>query len=48
MLQLEFVEAFKRLPQKVVWKYEGTDLELPPNVIARKWLPQQDMLGAEN
>ncbi|KAA0190902.1 hypothetical protein HAZT_HAZT005293 [Hyalella azteca] len=43
--QLEFVEAFRRLPQKVVWKYEGSDLELPPNVLTRAWLPQQDILG---
>ncbi|XP_018011584.1 UDP-glucosyltransferase 2 [Hyalella azteca] len=43
--KLEFVEAFRRLPQKVVWKYEGSDLELPPNVLTRAWLPQQDILG---
>lgn len=41
----EFLKAFSRLPQRVVWKYEGTDLALPPNVITRSWLPQQDLLG---
>ncbi|XP_068212407.1 UDP-glucosyltransferase 2-like [Palaemon carinicauda] len=42
-----FLEAFRRLPQRVVWKYEGDDLvnDLPTNVIIKKWLPQQDILG---
>ncbi|XP_068216262.1 UDP-glucosyltransferase 2-like [Palaemon carinicauda] len=40
-----FLEAFSRLPQKVIWKYEGDDIDLPPNVITRSWLPQQDILG---
>lgn len=39
------VEAFRRLPQRVVWKYEGDDLQLPPNVLAMDWVPQQDLLG---
>ncbi|XP_069163136.1 UDP-glucosyltransferase 2 isoform X3 [Procambarus clarkii] len=39
------VEAFRQLPQRVVWKYEGDDLHLPPNVLTRKWIPQQDILG---
>ncbi|XP_066946134.1 UDP-glucosyltransferase 2-like [Macrobrachium rosenbergii] len=39
------LEVFRRLPQKVIWKYEEDDLDLPPNVITRKWLPQQDILG---
>lgn len=43
--QEEFLEAFRRLPQKVLWKYEGLDLDLPPNVMTRAWLPQQDILG---
>ncbi|XP_068212432.1 UDP-glucosyltransferase 2-like [Palaemon carinicauda] len=40
-----FLKAFRKLSQKVIWKYEEDDLDLPPNVIARKWLPQQDILG---
>ncbi|XP_069998265.1 UDP-glucosyltransferase 2 isoform X2 [Penaeus vannamei] len=39
------VEAFRSLPQRIVWKYEGHDLDLPPNVLTRPWLPQQDILG---
>ncbi|XP_018024289.1 UDP-glucosyltransferase 2-like [Hyalella azteca] len=43
--KMEFVEAFRRLPQKIIWKYEADDLDLPPNVLTRPWLPQQDILG---
>ncbi|XP_042856816.1 UDP-glucosyltransferase 2-like [Penaeus japonicus] len=43
-----FLEAFRQLPQRVVWKYEGDDLQLPTNVITRSWLPQQDILGHAN
>ncbi|MCL4126806.1 UNVERIFIED_CONTAM: hypothetical protein GTU68_039903 [Idotea baltica] len=39
------LETFRQIPQRVIWKYEDDDLELPPNVITRKWLPQQDILG---
>ncbi|KAK8382894.1 hypothetical protein O3P69_011451 [Scylla paramamosain] len=38
------LEAFRRLPQRVVWKYEGNDLQLPPNVMTKSWVPQQDIL----
>ncbi|KAL7633305.1 UNVERIFIED_CONTAM: hypothetical protein RMT77_016410 [Armadillidium vulgare] len=40
-----FIEAFKRIPQRVIWKYEETDLKIPPNVFIRPWMPQQDILG---
>ncbi|KAF2366707.1 UDP-glucuronosyl/UDP-glucosyltransferase [Trinorchestia longiramus] len=43
--KLEFIEAFKRVPQKVIWKYEADDMDLPPNVLKKDWLPQQDILG---
>ncbi|CAL4168509.1 unnamed protein product, partial [Meganyctiphanes norvegica] len=41
------LEAFGRLPQRVIWKFEGDDhiANLPTNAITRKWLPQQDILG---
>ncbi|KAG7167722.1 UDP-glucosyltransferase 2-like [Homarus americanus] len=39
------VEAFRRLPQRVLWRYEDDDLDLPANVLTMKWLPQQDVLG---
>ncbi|XP_031329149.1 UDP-glucuronosyltransferase 2B7-like [Photinus pyralis] len=43
------LEAFKQLPQTVLWKYEGGSIEgLPKNVILRKTLPQNDILGHKN
>ncbi|XP_042861922.1 UDP-glucosyltransferase 2-like [Penaeus japonicus] len=40
-----FVEAFKRLKQRVVWKFEGEVEGISDNVLIQKWLPQQDILG---
>lgn len=37
--------AFSRLPQRVIVKYSGPPLPLPPNVKVFDWLPQQDVLG---
>ncbi|XP_045130363.1 UDP-glycosyltransferase UGT5-like [Portunus trituberculatus] len=43
------VAAFRRLPYRVVWKWEGAALKnLPPNVMTRPWLSQQDVLGHKN
>lgn len=40
------METFKELKYTVLWKYEHDDLpDKPKNVIIRKWLPQQDILG---
>lgn len=42
------VQAFARLPHRVLWKWEGNpgDMrDLPPNVKLSRWLPQQDVLG---
>ncbi|XP_042887607.1 UDP-glycosyltransferase UGT5-like isoform X2 [Penaeus japonicus] len=43
-----FVEAFKRLKQRVVWKFEGEVEGISDNVLIQKWLPQQDILGHPN
>ncbi|XP_042887611.1 UDP-glycosyltransferase UGT5-like [Penaeus japonicus] len=43
-----FVEAFKRLKQRVVWKYEGKIEGISDNVLIHNWLPQQDILGHPN
>lgn len=41
-----FLRVFSKLKQKVIWKWEqDTMSDLPANVIVRKWLPQQDILG---
>nr|AHX56951.1 UDP-glycosyltransferase 211H1 [Strigamia maritima] len=40
-----FLKALARLNQTVIWKYEDDLKETPKNVLVRKWLPQQDLLG---
>ena len=45
-LILYFINAFSRLPQKVIWQWKGkVRSDLPKNVLAVSWLPQQDLLG---
>ncbi|XP_066543749.1 UDP-glucuronosyltransferase 1-6 isoform X1 [Amia ocellicauda] len=42
----QFVDAFRRIPQKVLWRYTGpTPDNLPDNLKLMKWLPQNDLLG---
>ncbi|XP_042233281.1 UDP-glycosyltransferase UGT5-like [Homarus americanus] len=43
-----FLQAFRRLPQRVIWKYEGELEDVPDNVMISKWLPQQDILAHDN
>ncbi|KAB0798219.1 hypothetical protein PPYR_09212 [Photinus pyralis] len=44
-----FVTVFSELPQKVIWKYESEDFpNRPCNVLARPWLPQNDILAHPN
>ncbi|KAK3860902.1 hypothetical protein Pcinc_033082 [Petrolisthes cinctipes] len=40
-----FIEAFRRLPHRVIWKYEGELKGVSDNVLIQKWLPQQDILA---
>jgi glucuronosyltransferase len=41
-----FVEAFSKLKQQVLWKWETDTLPgQPKNLKLRKWLPQPDILG---
>ena len=40
-----FVEAFSRLPQRILWKYEGELQGASDNIRVSSWLPQQDILG---
>lgn len=42
-----FLEAFRKLSQRVLWKYEGEMEEVSDNVKLSKWLPQQDILGKQ-
>lgn len=44
-----FIETFRSLKQKVLWKFENETIkDLPPNVMIRKWLPQNDILAHKN
>jgi glucuronosyltransferase len=41
-----FINAFSKLPQRVIWKWEAEiPVNLPSNIMMTKWLPQQDLLG---
>ena len=40
------IEAFARLPQRVIWQWKGEmRTNLPDNIMIVEWLPQQDLLG---
>lgn len=44
-----FIDVFKLLKQRIVWKFEDENLEnVPTNVIIRKWIPQKDILAHPN
>ncbi|XP_068907603.1 UDP-glycosyltransferase UGT5-like [Tenebrio molitor] len=47
-VQNAFLEAFRDLSQIVIWKYDGEINDLPKNVILKKWIPQNDILGHPN
>lgn len=40
-----FKEAFRQIPQKVIWKFEERMENVPENVLIQKWIPQRDVLG---
>ncbi|XP_049963431.1 UDP-glycosyltransferase UGT5-like [Schistocerca serialis cubense] len=43
------LDVFSELPQRVLWKVDPTKVpRLPPNVMARKWMPQNDVLNHPN
>ena len=46
-LNLIFSEAFKMLPQRVLWRI-SQKLDFPENVMAMPWLPQQDVIAHPN
>jgi UDP:flavonoid glycosyltransferase YjiC (YdhE family) len=48
-LRETITEALTELPYNVLWKWDVDHLpELSGNVMARKWLPQQDVLSHKN
>nr|CAN88915.1 UDP-glucuronosyltransferase [Platichthys flesus] len=41
-----FLDAFRKIPQRVVWRFAGAPPKgLPKNVKLMKWLPQRDLLA---
>lgn len=41
-----FQNAFRRLPQRVLWKWENESMDgKPDNVMIQKWMPQFDILS---
>jgi len=40
-----FKEALAKVPQRVLWKYEGEMKDKPNNVMTSKWFPQRDILS---
>ena len=45
-LKTVVVQALSKLPYKVLWKFEDDSLgKLPENIVIKKWMPQQDILG---
>lgn len=41
-----FINAFKRLPQRVIWKWENDTMEgKTDNILIGKWMPQFDILS---
>ncbi|XP_066982218.1 UDP-glycosyltransferase UGT5-like [Macrobrachium rosenbergii] len=43
-----FIEAFSKLNQRILWKFETDLVGIPENVMISPWLPQQDILGHPN
>uniref|UniRef100_A0A182Y290 UDP-glucuronosyltransferase n=1 Tax=Anopheles stephensi TaxID=30069 RepID=A0A182Y290_ANOST len=44
-----FVNVFRGLREKVIWKYENDSLpDKPPNVLIKSWMPQSDILAHPN
>ncbi|KAK3543803.1 hypothetical protein QTP70_028096, partial [Hemibagrus guttatus] len=42
----EFFNAFRQIPQRVLWRYTGVfPKDVPENVKLLKWLPQNDLLA---
>ncbi|XP_058834328.1 UDP-glucosyltransferase 2-like [Topomyia yanbarensis] len=43
------LNTFRELKQRIVWKWDSHDMpDKPPNVLLRKWLPQDDILAHKN
>ncbi|XP_026808482.1 UDP-glucuronosyltransferase 2A2-like isoform X1 [Rhopalosiphum maidis] len=43
-----FLNVFNKIPQRILWKWEGELPGKPSNVMIRKWMPQRDILAHPN
>ncbi|XP_067631963.1 UDP-glucosyltransferase 2-like [Eurosta solidaginis] len=44
-----FIDVFRELKQRVLWKFENVSLEnVPQNVLIKTWMPQNDILAHPN
>lgn len=42
------LNAFSKLKQRIIWKFEDESIITPKNVLVKKWLPQSDILAHKN
>ncbi|GAB6026703.1 hypothetical protein CHUAL_013211 [Chamberlinius hualienensis] len=47
-MRAKLLQAFRQLPQNIIWKYEIDIPDLPENIKLVKWAPQNDILGHSN
>ena len=44
-----FLNAFAKLPQRIIWKWEAkVPKNVPSNIMMANWIPQQDILGIQS
>lgn len=41
----ELLATFEELPIRILWKWDGGNVNLPRNVMTMKWFPQYDILS---
>ena len=46
--RIAFLEAFSKLPQRVIWKWNGNLSGKTDKIFISKWMPQRDILGEIN
>ena len=46
--RLLLLNAFSKLKQRVVWKWENEMKDAPANVMISSWLPQPSLLAHQN
>ncbi|XP_053608209.1 UDP-glucosyltransferase 2-like [Plodia interpunctella] len=44
----ELLATFRKLPLRILWKWDRGNVELPRNVMTMRWFPQYDILRHDN